>query len=171
MLQLSGMMLGKPVLSLRTGRPVAVITQPIINPNNLKIEGFYVLDNRDKTELILLTQDIREIIAKGFVINDHSVLAEAGDLVRLKEIIDLNYVLDGKPVDTTNGKRLGKLIDYAVDGSSMFIQKIYVGQSILKSFTGGQLSVDRSQIHEITLKRIIVHDPLEKGAIPVAAPA
>ena len=65
-------------MSLRTGRPVAVITQPIISPNNLKIEGlFYVLDNRDKSELILLVQDIREIISKGFVVNDHGVLAEA----------------------------------------------------------------------------------------------
>ena len=171
MLQLSGMIVGKPVLSLRTGRPVAVITQPIINPNNLKIEGFYVLDNRDKSELILLVQDIREIISKGFVVNDHGVLAEAEDLVRLKDILALNFVLDGKPVDTTGGKRIGKLIDYAVDGSSMYIQKLYVGQSLLKSFTGGQLSVDRSQIHEITMKRIIINDPLEKGAVPVAAAA
>ena len=85
---------------------MAVITQPIINPNNLKIEGFYVLDNRDKSELILLVQDIREIISKGFVVNDHGVLAEAEDLVRLKDILALNFVLDGKPVDTTGGKRL-----------------------------------------------------------------
>jgi hypothetical protein len=51
----------------------------------------------------------------------------------------------------------------------MFVQKIYVAQSILKSITGGSLSIDRTQINEITPKRIIINE-LMKNA-PVGAPA
>jgi hypothetical protein len=52
----------------------------------------------------------------------------------------------------------------------MYIQKIYITQSVFKSFTGGNLSVDRSQINEITPKRIIINDlagkvPARAGAI------
>jgi len=40
----------------------------------------------------------------------------------------------------------------------MFVQKIYVSQSIMKSFSGGALSIDRSQIVEISSSKIIVKD-------------
>ncbi len=43
--------------------------------------------------------------------------------------------------------------DYATEVETMYIQKLYVGQSLLKSFAGGSLSVDRSQIVEITNRR------------------
>ena len=71
MLQLSNSLLNKSVLSLRTGTPVATILSAIINPNNLKIEGFYCQDRFDKKELIMLYQDIREILPQGYVVNDH----------------------------------------------------------------------------------------------------
>lgn len=86
MLQLSQTLIGRPVMSLRTGTAVATTISAIFNPNNLKIEGFYVQDSFDsKKKLILLCQDIREIIPQGIVINDHEVLGESDELVRLKK--------------------------------------------------------------------------------------
>ena len=75
----------------------------------------------------------------------------------------------GKQVVTISKVKVGKVSDYATETETMFIQKIYVSQSILKSFTGGSLSVDRTQVNEITPNRIIINDLL-KGA-PAAAPA
>ena len=49
-------------MSLRTGGEIASISAPIINPDNLKIEGFYCEDRYDKKQLVLLFQDIREIL-------------------------------------------------------------------------------------------------------------
>jgi len=80
MLQLSASILNKSILSLRTGMPIATITAPIFNPNNLKIEGFYCQDRFDKKELVLLYQDIREMLPQGYVVNDHDVLAEPSEL-------------------------------------------------------------------------------------------
>src|SRR5262249_12539712 len=69
MLQLSGMLLKQPILSLRTSAEVAVVQSPIINPNNLKIEGFYCVTS-DRNLRVLLEQDIRDALPQGIVIND-----------------------------------------------------------------------------------------------------
>jgi len=158
MLQLSNMLMNQPILSLRTGTEVATLIKPIINPHNLKIEGFYCQDNVDRRELILLPQDIRDALPQGLVINDHDALTEAKDLVRLQSVLALNFELVGKNVRTTSKTKLGKVEDYATDIPSMFIQKIYVSQSILKSFSGGNLGVDRTQIVEINDKEIVIND-------------
>ena len=141
----------------------------IINPDNLKIEGFYCEDRFDKKKLILLSQDIRDILPQGFVVNDHEVLTDPEDLIRLKSVLELNYMLIGEQVITVNKEKVGKVSDFAVESTSMFIQKIYVSQSILKSFTGGNLSVDRSQINEITPTKIIINELL--GSAPATASA
>jgi sporulation protein YlmC with PRC-barrel domain len=163
MLRLSESLLNRPVMSLRTGQQVAIANEPIINPNNLKIEGFYCTDRYDKTELILLYQDIRDVITQGFVIDDHDVLAAPDELVRLKEIMDTGFTLIGKPVVTLSKSRVGKVSDYATEIETMYIQKLYVSQSLLKSLSGGNLGVDRSQINEITDRKIVINDLL-KGA-------
>lgn len=170
MLQLSGSVLNRPVLSLRTGGLVAIAEAAIINPNNLKIEGFYCQDNFDrKKTVVLLSQDIRDIIPQGFVVNDHEVLAEPEELVRLKKLMELGFEVIGKPVFTSSKERLGKVVDFAVDSDSMFIFKIYVGQPLLKNIMGGNLGIDRNQITEITDKRITVQDLSKR--IPAAAKA
>jgi len=161
MLQLSNALLNKDVMSLRTGTAVARISRPIINPDNLKIEGFYCQDVFNKQELVLLYQDIRELLPQGFVVDDHDVLAQPGELVRLQEIIQLNFQLLGMPVVSNSKDKIGKVADYATEVESMFIQKLYVSRSMFKTFTGGQLSVDRTQIIEITTKRILIQDPLQ----------
>jgi len=169
MLKLSDAIIGRPVLSLRTGRTVAVITGTIINPNNLKIEGLYCADSYDKSELVLLYQDIRDVLPQGFIINDHDVLAQPKDLVRLKKYIDLGFEVIGKHVVTVGHQRLGKVAEYAVEIETMYIQKIYVTQGLLKGLTGGNLGIDRSQINEVTGTKIIVFDPLDKGAVRATA--
>ncbi len=169
MLKLSASLINKSVMSLRTGTAIATVTSPIINPNNLKIEGYYCQDRFDKKELVLLCQDIRELLSQGFVVNDHSVLAEAEDLVRLQEIIEIDFDPIGKQVVTLAKEKVGKVSDYAVETDSMYIQKIYVSQSIIKSFTGGSLSIDRSQVNEITPKKIIINELLK--SVPAAATA
>ena len=171
MLQLSKTLLNKSVLSLRTGGVIASITGPIINPNNLKIEGFYCQDRFDKKLLVLLYQDIRDNMPQGYVVNDHDVLVEPEELIRLKDILELNFELIGKHVVTVSKQRVGKVSDYATETETMFIQKIYVAQSILKSFTGGSLSIDRSQVNEITPRRIIINDLLETAPAAAAAAA
>ena len=170
MLQLSQTIASVPVLSLRTGQPVAMTFRPIINPNNLKIEGFYCQDSKSRHVLVLLAQDIREDAAQGFLINDYDVLSDPDELVRLKDVIKTNFTLHEKLVVTDTKRKLGKVTDYAYDSSTFYIQKLYVGQSLIRSFSGGQLSVDRNRIVEITNKKIVVQDPQQGIKAGATAP-
>jgi sporulation protein YlmC with PRC-barrel domain len=171
MMQLSGMIVNRPVLSLRTGTQVAVALAPIINPNNLKIEAFYCQDNIDRKQLILVAQDVRDVMAQGIVINDHDVLTEESELVRLQDLMHINFSLLGKPVVTASKQKIGKVVDYAVEVESLYIQKLYVSQSLFKNFGGGSLGIDRSQIIEINDRTIIVSDPIQKMPAAVRAVA
>lgn len=170
MLQFSRNLLNRPVLSLQTGGVIATTTEAIINPNNLKIEGFYCVDAFDRKQIVvLLYQDIRDVMAQGFVVNDREVLVDPDELVRLKDIMKINFQILGKPVVTTNKDKLGKVIDFAVDTTTMYIQKLYLAQSIFKNLTGGNLGVDRNQIVEITDKKVIIQDI--SGRVPAQAKA
>jgi len=169
MLQLSGTLINRPIMSLRTGTQIATATAPIINPNNLKIEGFYCTDKFDSKQLVMLYQDIRDIISQGFVVDDHDKLSEPSELIRLQELMELGFDLIGKQVQTVSKHKVGKVSDYAVETTTMFIQKLYASQSVLKSFTGGSLSIDRTQIQEITNKRIIINDLLKTAPAAAAA--
>jgi sporulation protein YlmC with PRC-barrel domain len=161
MLQLSEALTNRPVMSLRTGQPVATATKPIINPNNLKIEGFYCDDRFEKGEFILLCQDIRDIIPQGFVVDDHDVLTAPDELVRMQEILEIDFSLIGKPVITVAKERIGKVEDYATEMDTMYVQKLYVTRTLIKSFASGSLGVDRNQINEITDRKIIISELLK----------
>jgi sporulation protein YlmC with PRC-barrel domain len=163
MLRLSTSYTDRSILSLRTGGQIGLAKQPIINPNNLKVEGWYADDSYEKGDFILPAQEIRDLIAKGLVVNDHDALTHPEDMVRLSEIINLKFSLIGKIVSTESGKKLGKISDYAVNDENYYVQKLYVNPSILHGLTQEQLLIDREQIIEITDKKIIVSDPSVKA--------
>jgi sporulation protein YlmC with PRC-barrel domain len=135
-----------------------VAINPIINPNSLKIEGWFALNHFEKGEYILPAREIRDFIAKGLVVDDHDSLTHPDDMVRLKDVINIRFELIGKSVITESKNRLGKVADYAVDETSYLINKLYVNPTLLKGFTAEQLLIDRNQIVEITDKKIIVKD-------------
>jgi sporulation protein YlmC with PRC-barrel domain len=155
-------------MSLRTGSQIGTTTAPIINPNNLKIEGFFCQDEGHK-KTILLYQDIRDVLPQGLAVNDADALTDPNDLVRLKDLIRLQFDLIGKHVVTAGREKVGKVSDYATETQTMFVQKLYVSQSLFKSFASGNLGVDRSQIVEITNDKIVIQDLEEK--VPATAKA
>ncbi len=172
MLKLSTALVNIPVLSLRTNSPIAVTQEPIFNPHNLKLVGWYCRDNFSKARLVLLTKDIRDIIDQGILVNDHDVLSEPSELIRMEELLKLNFQLLGKRVITSDGSKLGKVNDYAIDATSFLVQKIYVGQLLIRSLSDGNLSIDRNQIVEITPHKIVVQELTQsiKESLPATVP-
>lgn len=171
MLQLSTIFYHRKILSLRTGGPIGYAHSPLINPTTLKIEGWYASALHDRTPYIVPANEVRDIINKGIVVNDHSSLTHLEDLVRLKELIDLRFELIGKTVKTDHKRKLGKVQDYAVEDQSMMIKNIYVAQSLLRGILARQLIIDRSQIIEINDRAIIVREPTIKSKATQQAPA
>lgn len=158
MLKVGSSVAAKSIMSLRTGQSVGQVDKPIINPANLKIEGWHVVNRLNKYQGVLLAQDIRDIIPQGFAINDHDAISPTNDLVRLKDVLALKFTLIGKSVYSDRRRKIGKVEDFAFDKDSYFIQKLYVGQSLIKSLGAGTLPIDRTQIVEITDRKIIVRE-------------
>ena len=74
-------------------------------------------------------------------------------------------------VYTVSKQKVGKVSDYAVEVETMYIQKLYVSQSLLKNFKLSSLSVDRSQIQEITDNRVIIQDLVSGSQITATVAA
>jgi len=164
-----------PIISLRLGAPVGIAVEPIINPHNLKIVGWWCNMPGQREDMVLLADEVREIMDKGIAVNDEDALCDPNDLVRHKEILQIHFSLLDKPVKTKRQK-LGKISDFSYN-DGLFVQKLYVERSLVKIFAGEDtLVVDRTQIIEVTDKYILVRDSdikvgaeeMSPAALPVA---
>lgn len=167
---MSASLLNRPVLSLRIDRPIATATQPIINPHNLKILGWWC--KGPGGQMVLLAENVREIAPGGLIINDAEDLSAPAELARHKEILDIRFELIGKLVKTKRGK-IGKVSDFSYN-DGLFVQKLYVMRSLIKVFSKEDMViVDRTQILEVTDHHILVRDTEvtveQKEAIPAEA--
>jgi hypothetical protein len=157
MLRMSESLFNIPVISLRIGQPIAIAIEPIINPHNLKIIGWWCKGPNINGLQILLTDDIRENISRGLAVNDEDALSSPDDLVRYKEILDAHFKLTDKLVKTKHHK-IGKVHDFSYN-DGLFVQKLYVARSLMKVFSAEDTAiVDRTQIIEITDTYILVRD-------------
>lgn len=171
MLRFSDVYHNRDVLSLRVGAVIGHAYSPILNPNNLKIEGWYATEKGSRDERILPVAEIRDVLKTGLVVNDHDALTQTDDLIRLKDLISLRFELIGKSVKTDQKRRLGKITDYAVDDQNLIVQKLYVSPGAVRGLTKQDLIIDRSQIVEINDKQIIVRDTTVQATVGATAPA
>jgi sporulation protein YlmC with PRC-barrel domain len=155
------------LFSVRSAGRIGTATKPIINPHNLHIDGFYAHAMNGQNEGVIVDIDIRDFSIKGLIINDHEDISDPDDLVRLKPIMDINFSLVGKQV-YENKRKIGKVADYAVDTESLFVQKLYVQPTLLKSMGTSQLIFDRQSIIEITDTKIVVSGPEVKASNSVS---
>lgn len=145
------------IVSLQTGGMLGAVSGIIIDPRKLQIVAFYVSGALGPGKNVLHISDIREFGPLGFIIDTVDDIMPLDDsLVRLQEVISLNFSLLGKQVVTEQNKILGKVIEYVIETGGFYVQKIHVSQSLLKNFSNSNLIIHRSQIVELSDKRIIV---------------
>lgn len=148
----------RPIMSLRSGSRIGIALEPAINPHNLKIVGWWCKADGHNGNLILLTEDVREVMPTGLAVNDDAALSAPNDLVRQSDVLGIGFQLIGK-VTKTKRHKLGKVSDYSYDEESFFIQKLYVTRSLIKVFTNDDtLIIDRQQVIEVTDHYILVDD-------------
>lgn len=158
-------LLNFPVLSLHMSGMIAKTTEAIIDPSDLKIVGFYV--NGPETGDgehgdILQVNDIREYSRLGMVIDSSDEFVNADDVIRLKEVLDINFQLIGKKVETKKKTKLGKVIGYTVSPEDFMIQQIVVQRPLMKSFLDPELLIGRGEIVNVDDEKIVVRDEEKK---------
>ena len=96
------------------------------------------------------------------IIDSDEELLNVGDVVKIDEMVKLNFQPINFKVKTQNKTNVGTVIDYTVDVNDFYIQQLTVKRPILKSFIDPELTINRSEILEINDEAIIVKDELAK---------
>lgn len=147
------------------GGQIAVTAESIIDPDNLKIIAFRIDSPLIKSEGagdILQTQKIREISDLGMVVDSVDDFTVREDVVKLDEIMSLNFQLIGMKVETKKGTRLGKVVGYTVETTEYNIMQIIVQRPVMKALIDPELTIGRKEVVEVTDYKIIVKDEEDK---------
>lgn len=159
MLIYSNRLLNTPILSVQTGAPVGFISEPVIDPDTLKIIAFKLTGPLIAgSQNILDTKSIREYSELGMVIDDADELVGPDDIIKISKVLGLNFNLIGLKVETKKGSKLGKIIDYTLTDNDFVIQQIIVKRPTIKAFLDPELTISRKEIVEITDYKVIIKD-------------
>lgn len=145
-----------PVMGLQTGSELARTSGAVIDPGRLQILAYTLSGPLVGGTRMLRIADVRELSDLGFIVDSSDEFIEPDDVIKLKEIYDLHFVLIGMPVIDEHKHKLGKVDGYTIDSNSFLIQQLQVRRSLLRSLNDTQLLVHRSQIVEINDNEIIV---------------
>lgn len=157
MLLLGERLLGTPVMSLQTGTKLATLTRPLVDPRDLKIEAYEVEGPLlDEAPSFLRIADVRELGQLGMIIDSSEEFIGKDDVIKVKELYDLGFVLEGMQVIDEDKRKLGKVEDFIVDTDSFVIQQLSVRGGIMRSLTETSKTIHRSQIVEINNTHVIV---------------
>ena len=143
-------LIGTPILSLQASGPIGRVSSVIIDPNGLKIIAFRI-DGPHPFANLLEVSSVREHSSLGMVIDSIDELVGRDDVVRLQQVLDLNFDLLTLKVESKKGTKLGHIIDYTV-------QQLIVRRPALKALMDPELTIPRSEIIEVTDYKVIVRD-------------
>ena len=159
MLIYNSRLIGLPVLSVQDSGRIATISNTIVDPDTLKIIAFRV-----KGALgpdggnVLDVNSVREYSEFGLVIDSSDELVKDDDVVKISNVIGLNFSLIDLKVETKKGSKLGRVLDFTVTNDNFSVQQIIVKRPTIKSFWDSELIIPRSEIVEITDYKVIVKD-------------
>ncbi len=163
MLLLGSRLIGTPIMGLQTGTKLAQTAAPLIDPANLKIMA-YVVEGPllvDHPSLIRVA-DVRELSDIGMIIDSNDEFIGVDDVIKIRELYELEFELVGMNVIDETKRKLGKVDDYSLDSSSFVIQQLSVQRSLIKSLTDTGMLIHRSQIIEINDNHIVVRTTAQK---------
>lgn len=161
-------LLNMPIMSLQTGHEIARTESAVIDPSDLTVVAYYVSGpSLDFEPALLRTADIREIGELGAIVNSSDELVEPEDLVKFKNIIELEFELEEMPVVDDHRHKLGKVIRYTLDPETFTIHQLHIRRPLFKSFSESELLINRRQIIEISPTKIVVKAPDLKSSAKV----
>jgi sporulation protein YlmC with PRC-barrel domain len=155
-------------MSLQTGNRLAHTSEPLIDPSNLRIVA-YEVDGPLLSEkpALLRTADIREYGRLGMIINGNDEFIGLDDVIKIKQLYDLQFELIGLQVIDEHKRKLGKVSDYTLDTTDFVVQQLNVRRGLIKGINDSGLLINRSQIIEINNSAIVVKSPSVKSAEPI----
>ena len=152
-------LINSPVLSVQAAGTIGRVVSSFVDPNDLKIIAFELSGPLiDRNQNILDVHSVREYSNFGFVIDDIDELVSPDDVIKIANVLKLNFDLNTLKVETKKGSKLGKIQDYTVTSEDFTVQQIIVKRPAIKSLVDPELTISRKEIVEVTDYKIIVKD-------------
>ena len=155
--------IGANILSLHMTSRIGTVRDLIINPNNLEVIALVVDRLRRSNEIVLPVASVREFSKMGLIIDSEDEFVGAGDVVKIAEIIKLDFQLKNLNVRTNSGKKLGYVKDFLLSTNDFAIERLIVHRPMLFSLSDAEFYIARSQIIKVTNRNLIVEDLAEKN--------
>lgn len=149
-------LLNYPILSLHTASKIAEVKALIIDPNFLKVVAFEINVASSKQRLFLETASVREFSKMGMIVDSDEEFVEQGDVIKLKEMIELDFTLENMKVLSKKKTMLGRVEDFMVTTDDFRVMQLIIKRPIYKSLIDPELVIGRSEIYEINDTEIIV---------------
>ena len=149
-------LLNYPILSLHTASKIAEVKALIIDPNFLKVVAFEINVASSKQRLFLETASVREFSKMGMIVDSDEEFVEQGDVIKLKEMIELGFTLENMKVLNKKKTMLGRVEDFMVTTDDFRVMQLIIKRPIYKSLIDPELVIGRSEIYEINDTEIIV---------------
>lgn len=157
-------LIGCPVLSLHVGGRIANISQLYIDPNTLKLLAVRLegLIDREIEGDILPVESIREFSQLGVIIDSADEIVSDETVIKIRDILKLNFALPGLKVITQKKSKVGKVIDFTLNISTWDVYQLIVQRPALKAFFDPELTISRQSIIEVNDYQVIIKDEHEK---------
>lgn len=159
-----------PVISLQTGQRVATTTEPIVSPSLMAVVALHCDSVEKADQPVITVQDVRQLARDAVIINSADQISEAGDIIRLQQLLADGFKLIGLATVTESGQRLGKVEEFTVELGNWAVKKIHVKPPLWKSLVAGSLIIDRNQVVEASRKQLVVSDAWVKDPMLAAVP-
>lgn len=155
---------GIPVCEEGSDESLGQITKPLPNPETGKIEGFFVevAGALGAETLFLASTDIARFATRVWI-SRSEMLSPPEDVVRLRRFLEHPRPIQGQPIRTEDGIRLGRCVDVQFDTQSFMMQWIFP-----KKFFRSGVPLPLSAILEVRKDAIIVRRTLSKE-VPAAS--
>ena len=154
MLILASKLLNTPIMGLQTGSQLALTGNAIINPENLQILAYQLKANSfSNEEMLIRIADIRELSRIGFIIDSGEDFILPTDVIKIKEIIDLDFDILNLKVEDEKGSKIGKIINYTLSLADFSVQQL----------NDPALTIHRSQIVAISDDTITIRHEKEEA--------
>lgn len=155
-------LLNTRVLSVQTGSTIGNVSRIIVNPDNLQIIALEISGPLVSPDAYILDiASIREYSTYGIVIDSIDELVASDDIIKISEILALNFNLVNLKVETKKGSKLGRIMDYTFTSEDFMIQQLIVKRPAIKSLLDPELTISRKEIVEVNDYKVIIEDEIK----------
>jgi uncharacterized protein YrrD len=151
-------LINKQIRSMRDGSMIARVADLIIDPNNGKLLAFKLQKSKFFKPKIICAIDISGFTPLFLVVKDDSVVIDADEVVKIKEVLAKKIMIIGNKVKTENGKKLGICENILIDTATSMTTKFYVKSSGLLGSLQPDRIIPSSAVVRIDCNAIVVKE-------------